>query len=351
MATSRVQWGRSQWAVSPAADLLFTLTPLLFFLLSLLAFPKGPGPLPLACLTLVSEVFFGNTTHICLTFLLLLGNRAFRAAQPDGVAPDLRVAGALSLWCVALYFGAMVVTAKLALLLVIALLVPASVHHNLAQCRGFFAIYAHKLRQASLQAPPAQDRLLLSVFIWFTVPALTVTLFFTPSSVFARYYVLSPGQRDLLAAPLFALCLLMFLRLLSRPQVSGPQLLYLFRLSFWPVAIVYQPFFLLLGLGAAHGLEYIALSSRLTGLLPPRRYAALLLFLLPGVFMVLAQPRYGTDRVFERLWGGHPAWGWFVLPLTCVWMATQVAHFYLDGRLFRLRFPAVRAAVLPPLDG
>lgn len=365
----RIAWGRPYWAISPLWDLFFILTPVLYLLAGTWLQRQGllaAGSLAALVLLLSTEVLLGNTSHIGLTLLLLSANRALRSAPPEGWRRLLGASLAIAALCTALYLGLQQRSARLALGVATLLVILLSVHHNLAQCRGFFAIYERKLQRHADQRADGRARGLLQAFLLLTMAQVWLAYFFTRQSIGTVLFRVP--ERALAAAALVTLAVgaLLLLRVLRREVVSAPEVLYLLRLLCYPVAVFYLSDIAFAGLGAAHGLEYFAITARLTRerqrdeeggrwrrrLLSraPGLGLAMALFLVPGSLAVLAQPRYRLDRLLATAPGWHPDLGALLLPLLCMWFGLSLVHFYLDSRIFRFRHPAVRQAVLPYLE-
>jgi hypothetical protein len=75
------------------------------------------------------------------------------------------------------------------------------------------------------------------------------------------------------------------------------------------------------------------------------------LFLIPAALGVLLSPRFSLRALAVAFGRVSPAPDILIAPALCLWLGLTLSHFYLDRVLFRFRFPAVRDAVLPYLDG
>lgn len=360
------RYTRPFWVISPAVDLLFLLVPLTYVALGVtftLPALLTYGLLPIAALNVFTEIIFGGTSHIGVTFLLLK-NRALRQALPGGL---LRVLGPALLLCAAGPVAMVLLAHHLqaqALPIAIAFVGFFAVHHNLAQCRGFFVIYEGRLVRDGAPAGDPDTRRLVELYLVLTLGSVWLSWFCTPGGIAAPWLMVETWAIGGPALALFGLGVAIMVHLLRRPVRSVPQLLYMVRLLLYPVALVVSPFILFAGLSAAHGVEYFALSATLLrrragegrpGRRPVVQVVLLILAAcLPGLVFVLSQPRFRVQALADLV--GYSALGAPVvlerifLPLTGLWVGFSLAHYYLDRHLFRFRYPALRAAVLPYLD-
>jgi hypothetical protein len=234
-------------------------------------------------------------------------------------------------------------------------------HHNLMQCRGFWALYDMRLRR-TVDVDASKPRRLFEILCAYVAILAWITFVFAEGRVGASTFTLP--RWFMVASGLGALGLggALAVQLFGQRFVSGPQLLYLVRMCVYGAALMEGPSLVFVGLAAAHGIEYIAIVTRVTR----RRQSdeigtwaklirnrlvfagAVLLFLLPGAAAELWRHANRYTPLGADL-SSLASSSTIVVAFWCLWCSLSLSHYYLDGRMFRFRLPRLRDALLPYL--
>jgi hypothetical protein len=338
------------------------LLPFAFFLVipfELLFGSRNGEPYASHIASAIGDILLLNSLHTILTIAMLLYLPEFREFihRKTGGRPHL-----FWLKVAAIFFGIFFIfvfaqQTKLnfqtdsALPLTLALLALAffwlpSVHHNIAQIRGFSLAYNFQLRR-NHSGLPLGERLERFLFLIFNLSicaaVLTVALEMRYSQNFGGLTKEIRFCSLILAFLSAAVISVNSLRVFAR---SRGKFIYLLRNFLWPLTLFSQT--ALVGIKAMHGFEYVFLFSNFSNASTiSAKQRAVFIRVASLMFigtLLIASGSYWTSN--PLITGARSTGGIIIYALM---HAILYSHYYLDGYIFRMSQPESRDAIGPLL--
>jgi hypothetical protein len=355
MSTTK-ETSKTPWLFHKPLELIYLLVPMFFFPVAFYEIFLKPnwGTTEMMWTRFVANTFLFNSLHVVLTFALILGASSLRRWVQENYKMSvnfwiLRVVGiftffSLVFWAAGAHF---VVQEKWRqpfcfLLLLAGVIAPH--FHSIWQIRGISTLYDQG-KTSYL------ERYLINIlFSLFTLSQLARLLIEFPNVL----TLFGPQISKLQELPLNKIRLigtilglltaaLIILNSISRKGLyTQRRSLFLLRLFLFPLGT--YSFVALAGTSAAHGLEYLAVFWKVSGVQPNdekkqiRKYGLLsMLFLIP--FMM---------PIYFVFWAIFPKNGILEF-VSALGIAIVYTHYIVDGELYRMKDPATRKIVGPML--
>ena len=312
------------WLHGPVIDLAVLLLPAL----AVAAFASAGSSE--GTVVWAGRFVLGDTTHVILTFVLL-GTRtevldAAKGQRAIVIVGGLLVFGA-SLWLFS--FGGW--------LLVLVTYVWATVH-RLGQFRGVWSLHALAAAQAGRPAPSSAERLAQRAVLPVGVALMVVRGFVGEDHVlFGGDVAGLPGEVKWLVVGAWLSLVAFALWTMRGAFRAEAKPLYVGGVGLAVAAMLWHPIWGSVVMGGIHGLEYAALSARmLDGPEGRWRRWGLALIAVGSLLVIGFIERLGPESSLGK--GAIVAMSALVL-----------AHYFVDGVIYRLRIPGVRAVMLERL--
>lgn len=348
-----LQW-RERWLWSPRIDLAIIGLPFAVALIAWVACCFTPDVSRVTALAVwTTQNVLCSATHVALTFLVLGSNPALRKADPlqsrriaiGSIVFAILAVGAFRLFAVD--------TAAFQCLAAVVFNVFAT-HHLLSQSKGLWAL--RDVRSGA--ATPRFERNLRELFVPQALVLVLGRLFFVAEPISGQPFI-DVGQGVLLPAVVRAAALSLWivfsvavLASASRADSpSGPKVAHLAATLAAVSLTLISPRWGAIVLPGIHGLEYLAISSRLVGAgratrIVGRRWA---MFAVMAPLFALGIGVGFLEKVARVSWAptlANPLWRAAAL----AGLALTFTHYLADAMLFRFRIPEIRSVLLRQLD-
>lgn len=350
--------GAAGWLYSRPTDLFIMLAPFAATAVcAAVELSRGQGRvLERDYAAWISQFVFGNTSHVILTFLLLLVRRDVLRAAPNqarlivvgGVTAFLASFGFL--WLFARTIPAWVDFGT-------SIVVVFATHHALSQTKGIWALYGLRAVGLGLGRPDRREQNLQRVFVPIGLVLLMVRLLFVPAETNRTFPLLQaiPGQPAVLPFAVvwglvFAwVAYAAYVALAMRRGGASPARALYVLLHCLAVAITLRwPAWGTAVSAGMHGLEYYFLSARMLG--PAQGETSRVRGPIVWVCMAVAMAPALVIGVLLS-----PFKGAFGLPASAndtveigrlLLNAVVMTHYFTDAFIYRFRIPSVRAVAL-----